>query len=161
MCTVDVMATRRENGAGSVYFDHRPGTACRDARYHKHCQGRWSASLSLGIDGSGKRKRTRIVARTKTELLAKMDDARRAAEIGLETTASYTVGQCLDDFLATGLEGLAPGTVALHEYNVGMLKPLLSAYRLRELTAQQVLNALRVVAEDHTTRTVTLAKNTL
>jgi len=155
------MAARRDNGAGSVYFDHRSGTECRDARYHKSCTGRWSASISMGTDGSGKRVRARLTAPTRTELLSKIAEAKKALDSGLAVSSSYTVGQCLDDFLSAGLEGLAPGTVALHKYNVGMLKPLLSAYRLRELTAQQVLNALRVVAEDHTTRTVTLAKNTL
>src|SRR5262249_20231883 len=161
VCTVDVMATRRENGAGSVYFDHKTGTACRDARYHRNCQGRWSASLSLGRDGSGKRKLTRLTARTRTELLAKVRAAQQAAETGLEVSTTYTVGQCLDDFLAAGLEGLAPKTAALHGYNVKLLKAVLGAYKLRELTGVQVQKALRTIAEDHTSRSVAMCKNTL
>jgi len=30
---------------GPVYFDHKTGTKCRDSRYHRNCEGRWSASL--------------------------------------------------------------------------------------------------------------------
>jgi integrase len=155
------MGARRENGAGSVYFDHRPGTDCRDAQYHNRCKGRWSASLSIGTDGSGKRKRTRLTARTRTDLLAKIREAQEAAKNGVQLSTTYTVSQCLDDFLAAGLEGLAPGTVALHKHNVKLLKPLLGAYKLRELSGVQVQAALRAIGETQTTRSVTLAKNTL
>jgi integrase len=115
----------------------------------------------MGTDGSGKRVRARLTAQTRTELLAKLDDAKRAAESGLKVTGSYTVSQCLDAFLEAGLEGLAPSTVALHTHNVKLLKPLLGAYKLRELSGVHVQKALRAIGEDQTTRSVTLAKNTL
>src|SRR5579859_1731099 len=114
------MGTRRDNRAGSVYFDHRTGTDCHDSRYHKTCTGRWSASISLGHDGSGKRIRGRLSAPTKTALLAKLEEAKRAAESGLEVSTGYTVGQCLDDFLAS-LEGLAPRTAEIQAANVKLL----------------------------------------
>jgi integrase len=154
------MGTRRDNGAGSVYFDHRTGTECRDGRYHKGCTGRWSASLSQGRDGSGKRKRTRLTAATKTELLAKIGDAQKALDSGLEVSSSYTVGQCLDDYLAS-LEGVAPGTVTAQAYNAKLLRSVLGAYKLRELSARQALDALRKIAKTHTSRTMVLVHNTL
>jgi hypothetical protein len=144
----------RDNGAGSVYFDRRKGTACRDGRYHKGCTGRWSASISLGRDGSGKRKRVRLVAKTKTELLAKMAEAQEALKTGLEVSTTCTVGQALDAFPAAGLEGLAPNTIDLQTRMAEMLRPFLGAYKLRELTAVQVQAALRTIAEIHSTRTV-------
>jgi len=152
---------RRDNGAGSVYFDHKAGTTCRDSRYHKSCTGRWSASISLGRDGSGKRKRIRLVASTKTELLAKMAEAQEALKTGLDTSTAYTIGQAMDDFLAAGLEGLSPNTIDLQQRMVKMLRPLLGAYKLRELSAVQVQAALRTIAETHSTRTVSIARNTL
>jgi integrase len=152
---------RRDNGAGSVYFEHRTGTTCHDSRYHRHCEGRWSASISLGRDGSGKRKRMRLVAKTKTELLAKMAEAQKAIDTGLEVSSAYTVGQCLDDFLAAGLEGLAPNTIDLQTRMAQHLRALLGAYKLRELTAVQVQAALRTFAATHSTRTVSMVKNTL
>ena len=155
------MTTRRENGAGSVYFDHKTGTACRDKWYHKTCTGRWSASLSLGRDASGKRKRARLTARTRTDLLAKLRVAQEATDNGLEATGTYTVGQCLDDFLGAGLEGLAPSTVELYGRISRLIKPLLGAYKLRELTAVQVQDALRTIARAHTTRTVAMTRNVL
>ena len=57
---------RRDNGAGSVYFEYKTGTSCRDERYHKGCTGRWSASISMGRDGNGKRRRVRLVAPTRS-----------------------------------------------------------------------------------------------
>ena len=69
LCAIEGMSTRKDNGAASVYFDHRSGMACQGARYYKGCIGRWLASISMGPDGSGKRVRARLAARTKTELL--------------------------------------------------------------------------------------------
>ena len=42
-----------------------------------------------------------------------------------------------------------------------MLRPVLGAYKLRELTARQALNALRKIGETRSTRTVEMAHNTL
>jgi integrase len=152
---------RRENGAGSVYFDHKSGTGCHDSRYHRNCTGRWSASLSAGHDGSGKRRRIRLTDRTRTGLLEKIREAQRAAESGLDTSTTYTVAQCLDDFLTAGLEGLAPSTVSLYDHIAKLLRPLLGAYKLRELSATQVQAALRTIAQNHTARTVAMSKNVL
>lgn len=155
------MSGRRENGAGSVYFDHKTGTTCRDSRYHRNCTGRWSASLSAGRDGSGKRHRIRLTDKTRTGLLEKIREAQRATESGLEVSGTYTVGHCLDDFLAAGLEGLAPNTVTLYEHIVKLLRPLLGAYKLRELSSVQVQAALKAIAKTHTSRTVSLSRNVL
>jgi integrase len=144
-----------------VWFEHRKDTGCRDDRYHKSCEGRWSATISRGRKGDGKRDRKRLTARTRTELLAKLRDAQQALETGLKVSRSYTVETCLDDFVKTGLEGLAPNTVKLQKYNIKLLNPVLGAYKLRELTAVQVQDALRAIAETHTSRTVAMCKNTL
>ena len=42
-----------------------------------------------------------------------------------------------------------------------LLRPLLGAYKLRELSGVQVSAALKTIAEDHTSRSVALCKNTL
>jgi len=154
------MSGRRENGAGSVYFDHK-GSKCRDGRYHKNCTGRWSASLSRGTDGTGKRKRIRLNAHTKTELLAKIEQAKRDAETGVQVSGTYTVSQCLDDFLTSGLGDVAPGTIAVQTRMVNLLKPVVGSYKLREFTAMQALDGLSTIAETHATRTVQIAHNTL
>jgi integrase len=115
----------------------------------------------MGTDGSGKRVRARLTAQTKTELLAKLEDAKRATETGLVVSTSYTVAQCLDDFLETGLEGLAPRTLKAQRNSVKLLKAVAGAYKLRELSGVQVQRALKTIAEDHTTRSVAMCKNTL
>jgi len=87
-------------------------------------------------------------------LLAKMAEAQEALKTGLDTSTAYTIGQAMDDFLAAGLEGLSPNTIDLQQRMVKMLRPLLGAYKLRELSAVQVQAALRTIAEIHSTRTV-------
>jgi integrase len=115
----------------------------------------------MGHDGGGNRIRKRLVAPTRTALLEKIRDAQEAAASGIQVSSAYTVGQCLDDFLAAGLEGLAPNTVSLYGHIVKLLKPLLGAYKLRELTAVQVQAALRTIAKGRSPRTVAMAKNVL
>lgn len=44
---------------------------------------------------------------------------------------------------------------------VKLLRPVLGAYKLRELSARQALDGLRKIAETHATRTVEIAHNTL
>jgi hypothetical protein len=103
------MATmRRDNGAGSVYFDHRTGSTCRDALYHKTCTDRWSASISKGTDGTGKRVRVRLTDRTRSGLLEKIEQARKDTDNGLTASKTYTVADALDAFLRVGL-GPIPG----------------------------------------------------
>lgn len=141
-----------------MYFDHKRGSTCRDEHYHKGCTGRWSASISMGRDGNGKRSRARLVAPTKTELLRKVSEAQAAIETGLEVSGHYTVSDALGAFLAVGLEGLAPRTVQLQEFNVKLLKAQLGAYRLRDPSAAQVRDGLVAIARDHATRSVALCK---
>lgn len=151
------MAERRENGAGSVYFDHKQGPAsCRDKRYHRNCTGRWSGSLSLGNG-----KRTRVTGKTKSETLAKLDQARRDNEIGMKVNLGYTVSQCLDDFLETGMEGLAPRTIELAKYMAKLLKAQIGNVKLRDLSGADVQRALKTLSEGRTSRSVVLAKNVL
>jgi len=40
---------RRGHGEDSIYFDHRVGTECLDARLHRRCVGRWRGVVSLGM----------------------------------------------------------------------------------------------------------------
>jgi integrase len=94
-------------------------------------------------------------------VLAKLKAAQDAAETGVQVSANYTVSHCLDDFLAAGLEGLAPNTVSLYAHIGKLLRPQLGAYKLRELSAMQVQAALRTIARTHTARTVAMCRNVL
>ena len=61
MSYVPLMAdTRRGHRDDSIYFDHRVGTACLDARLHKACAGSWRGVISLGFAPDGKRIRRKV-----------------------------------------------------------------------------------------------------
>jgi hypothetical protein len=44
-CRFRIVASTR-----GVSFEHKKGTACTDSKFHRHCQGRWRGSVSLGFD---------------------------------------------------------------------------------------------------------------
>src|SRR5262249_58619503 len=85
----------------------------------------------------------------------------RYPERGLKLGPPYPVPQCVAAFRGAGREALAPNTVSLSDHIGKLLKPLLGAYKLRELTAVQVQDALRTIAKNHTSRTVAMSRNVL
>jgi integrase len=114
------MTRKRGNGDGS--FRQRP-------------DGRWEARLSL--TGGNKS----YYGRTRAEVKAKIEAARRDAEAGLDLlTPDQTVAQ----FLARWLEDVArpairPTTYESHESNVRCrVLPALGAIKLRQLTPQHL-----------------------
>jgi hypothetical protein len=83
------------------------------------------------------------------------------AEVGLKTSASYTVSKAVDDRAAEALDGLAAKTVRSH---VDLLKPvtmLIGNIPLRDLTAHDVRRALAKLAATRSTRTMASAHNVL
>src|SRR6266852_4767067 len=48
---------------------HRKGFECTDTKFHRHCQGRWRGSVSLGYDAHGKRIRRRVTGPAKTAVM--------------------------------------------------------------------------------------------
>src|SRR5215831_4498425 len=75
-------------------------------------------AVSLGYSPSGTRIRKRVMARTKTEVREKLKELHQQAETGVRPRRHYTVNDALDDWLKTGLDGLAPATVTVLRYTV-------------------------------------------
>jgi integrase len=68
---------------------------------HQRPDGLWVGTLSLGLDGRGKRKRRTVYWKTKHEALAKLDSLRGKVRAGtLAESGKLTVGQVLDLWLA-------------------------------------------------------------
>ena len=88
---------RRGHGEDSIYYDQ--------ANHY------WVAAVSLGYKG-GKRVRRKVTGRTKTEVRTKLRDLRRDLDYGVRSSATYTVGDSLDDWLANGLSGRSDRTEA-------------------------------------------------
>lgn len=94
-----VMTTRRSRGEGGLHWD--------EARQ------RWIATASLGFDGRGKRITRKASGRTKTEAKNKLREILRDHEDGVTVRAtSNSVGDAVRDWLAFGLAGRSPSTVA-------------------------------------------------
>jgi hypothetical protein len=86
---------RRGHGEDSIYYDQ--------ANHY------WVAAVSLGYK-RGKRVRRKVTGRTKTEVRTKLRDLRRDLDHGVRSSATYTVGDALDDWLANGLSGRSDRT---------------------------------------------------
>ena len=76
--------------------------------------------------------------RTKTEVKAKLRDLRRDLDSGVRSSATYTVGAALDDWLSNGLSGRSDRTKELYQDSVKPLRERLGEVRLRELTTGDV-----------------------
>ncbi len=57
---------------------------------------------------------------------------------GLHTSATYTVRQAVEDWLANGLDGRSAKTMSTYSEVLDPLTALLGSAKLRDLTARQV-----------------------
>lgn len=91
--------TRREKGEGSIFF--------------MEAKNLWCASINLGTDGNGKRKRKVIYAKTKEGLIQKKKDLEASIATGtLVTDTKTTVRQ----YLTSWLEDVYKATVRPSTY---------------------------------------------
>jgi len=95
---------RRGHGEDSIYWDATKGC--------------YVGAVSLGYRPSGTRIRKRVMARTKTEVREKLKELHQQAENGVRPRRHYTVNDALDDWLETGLDGLAPSTVTVYRNTI-------------------------------------------
>jgi hypothetical protein len=89
----------------------------------------WVAAVSLGYKG-GKRVRRKVTGRTKTEVRTKLRDLRRDLDDGVRSSATFTVGDALDDWLANGLSGRSDRTRELYGDTVKPLQERLGDIKL-------------------------------
>jgi integrase len=140
-------AMRRGRGEDSVYFDQANGC--------------WVASVSLGFSPDGRRKRRTVRGRTKTEVRDKLRQLHEDIASGVQSPATYSVQQAVDDWLRQGLNGRSPATAAKYRYVLKPVLELIGRRSLRELSAHDAHHALTVLAEDHASATVGIAHNAL
>jgi len=150
---------RRGYGEDSIYFDHT--SECRDAEHHRGCRGRWRGSVSLGFGPDGKRVRSKVSGRTKTEVKDKLQALHSELREGIRSSPTYTVQQAVDDRLAHGLRGRSVKTISTNREALVPLTALIGAAKLRELTAADVRSAPAQLATTRSTRTVQIAHNGL
>jgi integrase len=102
-----------------------------------------------------------VTGRTKTEVKAKLRQLRHELDSGVRSSATYTVGDALDDWLARGLSGTSDRTRELYRDSVKPLRGRLADVKLRDLTAGDVQEALDALAEQLSTRSLQIIRNCL
>ncbi len=127
---------KQGQGQTSVYFSHTG--PCRDPEDHRHCPGRWRGAISLGFGPGGKRLRKYVTARTKTAVRAKLQDLREELATGVRPKEAYTVADAVEEWLAHGLSGRSPKTVAMNRYTLRPVTGMIGKRPLRKLTAADV-----------------------
>jgi integrase len=151
------MTTRRRRGEDGISFEHRG--PCRDPRRHRNCPGLWRGEITLGYTGDGKRSRRKVSGTTKADVVDKLRDLHNQLDKGITPKAGYThytLRQAADDWLAHGLEGRSPKTI---KKNQNVLEPILTvigARKLRDLTADDVRQALAAMAAGYSTAAVSM-----
>jgi integrase len=144
-----------------VSFEHAKGTICTDAKFHRHCQGRWRGSVSLGFDAQGKRLRRRVTGRTKTECMETMTRLREELGQAPRSSRKYTVANAFEDWLADGLPGRSESTRGAYRSAAGPLVERIGHRPLAELTSSEVRMALDALTGRLSTRTLTIARQSL
>jgi integrase len=143
-----VSGKRRGRGEDSIFWDDS--------------KDRYVGVVSLGYSPSGTRVRKKVMGRTKAEVREKLKELHQDVENGLRPRRHYTVNDALDDWLANGLDGLAPSTVTLYRRTIAQaLRAELGTVKLTSLTAGAVQKALANMASRRSTRTVQIAHNVL
>lgn len=99
----------------------------------------YTGALELGFDPNGKRKRLKRKGRTKTEVRDKLKEAAKDLESGIKSSATYTVADAVEDWLAKGLKGRDANTVTT---NRGLADkhviPLIGKTKIKDLRADDV-----------------------
>ncbi|MES9541826.1 tyrosine-type recombinase/integrase [Actinomadura sp. NPDC000600] len=99
----------------------------------------WTGAISLGFASSGKRKRLKRKGKTKTEVRDKLVSAVKELEAGIKSTAYYTVGDAVEDWLSKGLKGRDAQTVTTNRILAEKhVIPYLGRAKLTELRADDV-----------------------
>jgi integrase len=122
------MASRKQRGRGegSVYYDAT--------------KGRWVGSVSLPPDGAGRRRRRKVMAKTKGEAQERLRKLQHQADTGqLPEAGNLTVGQFLKRWLDSIRGRVAAGTILTYEHQVNRyIVPYAGRLPLAKLTVLHV-----------------------
>ena len=132
-----------------------------DAIYWDESKGRWYGSVSLGFDSGGKRARRKVSGNTKTEVKDKLKELHSDLEAGVQTSASYTVGQAVADWMSEGRDGRSASTLRRDDRILRPVLAIIGSIPLHALRTHDVRRALSELAASRSSATVALAQNLL
>ena len=122
------MTSRRGSGEGAVY---------------RRADGLWVAAVDLPRGPDGRRRRRVVKARTKREVLDRLDQTRREATEGLVPDRSTTVGAYLTWWFGNACGHLKPTTMSSYRWlSTQYIVPRLGPVRLAQLTPAHVRTML-------------------
>ena len=137
---------KREYGDGGIYWD----------KINKCYVG----SISLGNHSDGKRHRQAVRGKTKTEVKGKLSALQDDLNAGIQTPASYTVRQCVADWLDS-LE-LDPHTMATYQGQAEKwIYPAIGAMKLKDFKATDADRFFRDIAKVLSKASLVKIKSTL
>ena len=117
-------------------------------------------TISLGYDGSGKRRRRYVRGRTRTEVKDKLDELHEEIKAGIQTPAAYTVRMCVTDWLDS-LE-LDPHTMATYRGQAEKwIYPAIGATKLKDFKATDADRFFRDTAKVLSKASLVKIKSTL
>lgn len=117
-------------------------------------------TLSLGYDSTGKRIRRTVTGKTKAAVKDKLDDLKDEIKAGIRTPATYTVGQCVSDWLDSLT--LDPGTVASYRSQAEKwIYPKIGRAKLKTFTATDAERFLHDIGNHLSKRSLVMIKSTL
>ena len=158
-CYYRPMSSRRGWREDGVFFEHN--SPCRDSERHRHCDGRWRGVISLGFDTDGKRIRRKVSGKTKAIVQDRLKALHADVETGVRAQPNYTVRRAAEDWLAQGLHGRSPKTIKKNENVLTPILATIGGKRLRELTANDVHQALAAMALRYSSAAVVMGHNAL
>ena len=120
-----------------------------------------SAAAVLGFGPDGRRLRRKVSGKTKQEVRDKLRALHAELNVGLQSSAGYTVRAAVEDWLEHGLSGRSARTIQLYRDGVRPLTDRIGARPLRKLSAADVRSALAVLSEQLSTRSLQIAHNCL
>ena len=117
-------------------------------------------TISLGYGDDGKRLRRTVRGKTKTEVKDKLDELHEEIKAGIETPATYTIRQCVMDWLGS-LE-LDPHTMATYRGQAEKwIYPKIGSKKLEDFKATDADRFLRDVAKVLSKASLVKIKSTL
>ncbi len=142
------MSERRGTGEGAVY--RRP-------------DGLWVAAVELPRSPDGKRRRRVVKARTKREVLARLEQVRKHAAEGVVPDRATSAGAYLAWWLDNACRQLKPATLANYRVTVSNhIKPYIGGVRLVQLSPAHVRTMLAdLEAAGYSANTRRLARSVL
>jgi integrase len=153
------MSSRRGWREDGIFFEH--DGPCRDSDRHRHCEGRWRGVVSLGFAADGRRIRRKVSGKTKAVVQDRLKALHSELESGLRASPNYTVQRAAEDWLTEGLEGRSAKTIKKNENVLAPILATLGSRRLRELTADDVRQALMMMASRYSSAAVAMGHSAL